>query len=254
MNEQKTNDLPPPPGYSRLVPFSRDAFKGMGRRREAPAAFVRKLNSLFVMAVEFFQAARFYPIVFGRDPQTGQFIPVITTGLDDGQNLFVTDDGRWRSDTYVPAYVRRWPFFTAQFKEDPKKSLVCVDPDGLTPSEQAFIDADGNPTPHWQETERMINDMDAARTQTLAFTRTLAELDLIEPFEAHALARQGGSLRLGNMYRVSEDRLNKLSEKQVKQLMNKGYLSRIYAHLISLENFQALLNLRLQREQQKGEA
>lgn len=253
-DEQKNIELPAPPGYSRLVPFSRDAFKGMGRVREAPFAFARDLNSLLITAVEFFQAARHYPIVFGRDNQTGQYIPVIVTGLEDRQNLFVNDEGRWRNDSYVPAYARRWPFFTAQLKEDPQRSLVCVDPAGLVESDQPFIDADGSPTQLWQDTERMVNEMDGARRQTLAFARTLADLALIEPFEAHAVARQGGSLRLGSMHRVSEEKLNKLSEKQIKQLMTKGYLSRIYAHMISLENFQRLMDLRLERQKHVGEA
>lgn len=255
MNEQQENAaLPAPPGYRTLVPFSREQFRGMGRSREAFAEFTRDLNSVFVTAVEFFQVARHYPIVFGRDAQTGGFVPVALTGLEDRQNLFVTDEGRWRGDSYVPAYVRRWPFFAAQLKEDPKRSLVCVDPTGLEASERAFIDANGEPTDMWQETERMVNEMEAARRQTQVLMRTLGDLDLIESFEAHAVTREGKRMRIGNLHRVSEERLNRLSEKQVKQLMTKGWLSRIYAHLISLENFQRLLDLRLERQQHVGEA
>lgn len=253
-DEQQKTDLPAPPGYTRLVPFSREQFRGMGRRRDEPYAFAAELNSVLLTAVEFFHAARHYPIVFGRDGQTGDFVPVAITGLEDRQNLFVTADGHWRAGSYVPAYARRWPFFTAHLKEDAERFLVCVDPAGLEPSDKAFVDANGESTTLWQEAERMINEMDVARRQTQGLGRALKELDLIEPFEAHALARNGGNLRLGNMLRVSEVKLNKLPEKQIKQLMTKGYLSRIYAHLISLENFQRLLDLRLEREQHRGEA
>lgn len=246
--------MPAPPGYRTLVPFSRDKFRGMGRSQPAFADFARDLNSVFVTAVEFFQAARHYPIVFGRDAQSGGFVPVALTGLEDRQNLFITAEGRWRGDSYVPAYVRRWPFFAAQLRDDPERSLVCVDPSGLAASDSAFIDADGEPTTRWQETERMVNEMEAARRQTQAFMRVLVDLDLIELFEAHAVTREGRRMRFGNLHRVSEQRLNALSEKQVKQLMAKGWLSRIYAHLISLENFQRLLDLRLERQQHLGEA
>lgn len=253
-DEQESAALPAPPGYRSLVPFNRERFRGMGRSRSAMTEFTRNLNSVFVTGIEFFQVARHYPIVFGRDAQTGGYVPVAMTGLEDRQNLFLTDDGRWRGDSYVPAYVRRWPFFAAQLKDNPERSLVCVDPAGLEPSDNPFIDETGEPTEHWRDTERMVNEMESARRQTQALMRALTDLDLIEPFEAHAVTREGKRMRMGNLFRVSEARLNKLPEKQIKQLMTKGYLSRIYAHLISLENFQRLLDLRLERQQHLGEA
>ncbi len=247
-------DLPLPPGYTALEAFNRENFRGMGRRRDAPAAFVRELNALLITSVEFFQAARHYPIVFGRDTANGGFVPIIITGLEDRQNLFVGEDGRWRAGRYVPAYVRRWPFFTVQLREEPEKSLVCVDPSGLEANDKPFLDARGEPTAAWKDAERLVNDMEAARRQTVSMLRTLAGLDILEPFEAHAVAKRGGSIRLANMHRISEAKLNALPEKQLRQLMSKGFLSRIYAHLMSLDNFQQLLDLRLEQEQHEGVA
>lgn len=248
------SDLPLPPGYGVLQAFNRNDFRGMGRRREQPCGFARELNAVLVTSVEFFQAARHYPIVFGLDSATGGFVPVVITGLEDRQNLFVDDAGNWLPGCHVPAYVRRWPFFTLQLTQTPEKSLVCVDPAGLEPSNQPFIDAAGEETSAWKDMERLVNDMEGARRQTGAMMRSIAALELLEPFEAHAVARDGGNLRLGNMHRISEQRLNRLPEKPLRQLMSKGFLSRIYAHLASLDNFQQLLDLRLARERHGGEA
>ncbi len=254
MSEEKARlDLPLPPGYAALAAFNRDEFRGMARRREQPYAFAREMNALFVTAAEFFQAARHYPIVFSRDGRTGGFVPVIVTGLEERRNLFVDNDGRWKPERYVPAYARRWPFFSVQIREEPDRSLVCVDPAGLEPGEPAFIDANGKPTAAWQDAERLINDMEGARRQSMAMMEQLARLELLEPFEAHGVERSGGSLRLSNMHRVSEAKLNRLADKQVKTLMTKGMLSRIYAHLMSLENFQQLLDLRIARKTNEAE-
>jgi len=254
MNEENQNVLDPlPPGYTALVPFSRDRFRSMGRKKNAAAGFVAHLNSVLILTPEFFHAARHYPIVFSKD-LNGTFIPVGVVGLEDRQNLFVDEQGYWRTDSYLPAYVRRWPFFTVQNQDDPKKSFICVDPNGLEENDTPLLDAEGEPTAAWRDTERMINEVEGARRMTLDFGRHLGELDLIEPFEAHAIARDGNKLRLGNMHRVSEERLNKLSDKQIRTLMNKGYLSRIYAHLLSIDNFQRLLDLRLERQPHAGEA
>lgn len=251
MNDQNENVLNPlPPGYRSLVPFSREHFKGMGRRKGAGASFMSELNSVLIMTPEFFQAARHYPIVFAKD-FAGRFIPVGVTGFEEKQNLFVDAEGYWRTDAYLPAYVRRWPFFTVQPESDPKKHFICVDKTGLEPSDEPFLDENGEPTKTWPDTERLINEIESARRMTLDFGQHLTDLDLIEPFEAHAVAHNGERLRMGSLHRVSEERLNKLSDKQIRQLMNKGYLSRIYAHLVSLENFQRLLELRLQRQDAK---
>lgn len=253
--EQKDQNQTPsqalPTGYSKLVPFTRDGYLGMGRSARASAEFVAGLNSILVLAPEFFAAARSYPIVFGKDG-SGRLLPLAITGLAERENLFVDGQGRWLGDTYIPAYVRRWPFFVAAVRTDSPQAVICVDPAGLEESEMPFIDKNGEQTPLWQDTERMINEMEAARGVTKEFVETIAELDLVEPFEAHAVPNQGARMRLANMLRVSEERLNKLPEKKIKALMNKGYLSRIYAHIISLENFQRLLDLKAQRERLKA--
>ncbi|MBW3568097.1 MAG: SapC family protein, partial [Proteobacteria bacterium] len=145
MNDQNENVLNPlPPGYRSLVPFSREHFKGMGRRKGAGAGFMSELNSVLIMTPEFFQAARHYPIVFAKD-FSGRFIPVGVTGFEEKQNLFVDADGYWRTDAYLPAYVRRWPFFTVQPESDPKKHFICVDKTGLEPSDEPFLDENGEP-------------------------------------------------------------------------------------------------------------
>ena len=46
-----------------------------------------------------------------------------TLGLGEGSNLFVEPDGSWRKDSYVPAYVRAFPFI---FVEDPNSKTVYV--------------------------------------------------------------------------------------------------------------------------------
>ncbi|MDX1444427.1 MAG: SapC family protein [Gammaproteobacteria bacterium] len=256
MTEQQQK-LPTPPGYSELVPFNRDQFKQMGKREHAPAEFAKDMNSIYITAVEFFQAARHYPIVFGKDSQTGGYVPVAITGLEKDQNLFTDDEGNWMPGTYIPAYVRRWPFFLVQVpatEERGAQNIVCVDPQGLEANDKPLVDDNGEPTDNWADIERLVTEMERARIDTQEFTKQLDELGLIESFEAHASAKGGQNMRLAGLYRINEDKLNELPEKKIKQLMKKGYLSRIYSHLISLEGFQGLLNLRLRRQQHMGEA
>src|SRR5262249_799625 len=69
-------------------------------------SFALGTNPVPLMVSEFAQAARFYPVVFaGETP-----MPVAVLGLKDS-NLFIDAEGQWDAGTsYVPAYVRRYPF------------------------------------------------------------------------------------------------------------------------------------------------
>jgi hypothetical protein len=56
-----------------------------------------------------------------------------------------------------------------------------------------------------------------------------------------ASLREGGAMNLGGMHRVDERKLEFLNAAQHRNLIRKGVMGRIYAHLISLENFARLL-------------
>lgn len=219
----------------------------MGIRRETAARFGAGLNACYLAATEFFRALRHYPIVFSRLADDGtDYVPVAVFGLRDGENLFVDRTGTWEEGAYRPAYVRAYPFYTLDLPPaaagvEPR-SLVCVDPAGLAPTEPPLVTEDGKPTALWQDRLNFLQDLDTARRQTRTLTETLTEFGLLEPFEAHAHGAGGDVRRLGGLYRVDEGRLNSLAPEALATLMARGLMSRIYGHLISLDNFASLLD------------
>jgi hypothetical protein len=66
------------------------------------------------MVSEVVHAVRHYPMVFL--PGTGEAPPTLAVlvGLGNGVNRYVDAQGQWRSQTYIPAYVRRYPFLPMQ--------------------------------------------------------------------------------------------------------------------------------------------
>ncbi|HEV3008728.1 MAG TPA: SapC family protein, partial [Burkholderiales bacterium] len=78
----------------------------------------------------------------------------------------------------------------------------------------------------------------------------LADYGLLEPFSMQATLKKekgGGSMQMSGMHRVAEKNLENLNAAQLKNLMRKGYLARIYLHLLSLENFARLLDRKGER-------
>jgi SapC len=238
-------DLPTPPGYAGLVPLDREKHSGLAVDAAARSAFVRQLGATYLTLPEFQHAARDYPIAFAKDSVSGEFIPVAVHGLTGEDNLFVDADGEWEPLRYVPAYVRRWPFFAVDLRvegSEETRSLICVDESGLSESDAPLIDADQKSSAAWTQTETLISDMHAARSHNTGLGQTLERLNLMTPFEAHAQAKSGEQFRLRGLFRVDEDRLKDLNANELKKLVKRGELSRIYAHLMSLDNFRFLLD------------
>lgn len=241
--------LPVPLGYAGLAPFDRTQHGDRAVREAGRMAFAARLHAAPLAVAEFQHAARHYPIAFVREPSSGKPQAIAVLGLERERNLFVRDDA-WEPLSWVPAYVRRWPFHTVQVTAPADGALrddavICVDASGLTdgpaPEGRALFDADGQATEAWSPIEQLIREVESARLQTDAFTARLDALGLLEPFEAHTVPAGGAPRTIGGLERVAEDRLNALTDATVKELMQRGFLSRIYAHLTSLDNFRYLL-------------
>lgn len=238
-----TQQFAPPPGYRSVVPFNRKKHIGLAPRPEVP--FGAELHAVYVTATEFPLAARYYPIVFVREPATEDFLPMAVTGLAARHNLFVDGNGQWQRDVYIPAYVRRYPFCIAQLLDDKgatDKTLICVDESALEPSAHPLIDARGESTSSWETMEKFLSDMEEARRLTNRLCRELEDLDLLETFEAQAYLKQGSQFHLKNMFRVTEERLRQVPGDVLEELVANSDLGRVYAHVLSLDNFKFLID------------
>lgn len=230
-----------PPGYASVSLLDRQRHRERGVAPHV-ARFAASLHAVYLTLPEFVAASRTNPIVFGQ-AEDNSWQPLVVTGLEAGRNLCVDAAGDWLPTHYCPAYVRRYPFCTARVRADDSnvQSVICVDEQGLAPTVPHLFDARGEATPRWQELQRFIEEVDAATRQTEAFCSAVAGLDLLEPFEADVNPVRGHRKRVLGMWRVAEAKLNALKPDVLTTLMQQGYLARIYAHLMSLDNFHRLM-------------
>ncbi len=59
-------------------------------------------------------------------------------------------------------------------------------------------------------------------------------------------------MRLQGLFRVDEEKMNAIPGKDLRVMLRKGELKATYAHLISLENFAALMELAVARDAPKA--
>lgn len=230
-----------PVGYQSLTPLDKTRHGGHGVRETERYRVFATANAIPLTAIEFPQAARHYPIVFVVPADGSQPIACAVTGLRGNENLFADTTG-WRSGTYIPAHVRRWPFYATALPDQPERVIILVDETGLTDNaETSLFAVDGAPLAAWGPVEKLIGQLATAQRQTATLVKRLQSLKLLEPFNAHAMPKTGEPFALRGLLRVNETRLHHLDAKTLKQLATDGWLARIYAHLLSLDNFQSLL-------------
>jgi hypothetical protein len=235
-----------PHGYKRVVPLDKTYRLRLPETGDAPR-FCHTLHTVPISAAEFPAAMRDYPIIFGRRGDL-EYTPMVILGLREGQNLFVMDDGKWDRRTYVPAYVRRYPFClvdTDRSDGPGPERLICVDPDAIDEGGgRRMFDDNGEPLPHWNVIERMLFEYEDDLTMSRDMCRFFSQLDLLEPFTLRAELVGGFSLSMENLYRINRQQVPLLTHVDLRELVAKGYLDYLYAHLFSQDNFHRLLGRR----------
>lgn len=237
--------IAPPFGYQDIVPLNRNQKVRLLRPGEIPE-FARNLNSIPISYTEFAPVAREYPIIFTTVGGGKLFAPVAVLGMADGENLY-NQGGAWAGGAYVPAYVRRFPFCMAKVtidKVEQQNRLICVEKSRLDEAGgETLFDAKGQPGEKWQEIERLLADYEADLERSREMCDILGDYSLLEPFTMQAKFKNGGEpLAMTGMFRVAEAKIEYLNASQLKNLVKKGILSRVYAHLLSLDNFSKLLD------------
>lgn len=236
------------------APVALDRVQHRGQRLNAPTVrFDRTagMNSLFVAAVEFIDAARDYPIVFieagqGEDGQR-EVAPVAVLGLTQGENLMLNDDGSWAA-RYVPALLRGYPLGLA--RTDGQSYVVVVDgkAEALSATTgQPLFDDQGEPTPMLEERRQFLEQLENEAQRTRLLGRSLLELELLQPMRFDATLPGGQQLTVEGFFTVDEKRFAELPDDKLSQLHKSGILAMIHAHQFSLGLMRGLVERRVAR-------
>ena len=242
-------NIKPPYGYQDIVPLAKTQRVQLQESRKLPAQF-RGLSAMPLSFSEFAPAIRDYPAVFISGDAGKSFVAMILLGVEAQQNLFVDANDAWDPTAYLPAYVRRYPFCMTRVSvngQEQAERVACVEKTALQAKGAALFDEEDKPLPVWDGLRKLLFEFEADLGRSEEMARKLHELQLFEPFSAQALPNGEQAITLTGMYRVSEERLHALPAETLKELARSGVLARVYLHLLSLGNFQRLLDRRAAR-------
>ena len=218
------------------------------RRPERPFEFARKSRALPLTLSEIASAQKHFPIVF-TDLENP--VPLAVVGTLDDVNLFIDEQGQWERETYIPAYVRCYPFALAARSNDQFAVVIDRAAESISDDpEQPFFSDDNTVTPEIQALIDFCGRYDAESTRTAQFGQRLKELGLLAGQQVMRKAADGKDVPVASYVAVDSEKLNELDDAVVKELFDQGFLAAVFAHLFSLENWHVLIERTNSRDTQ----
>jgi hypothetical protein len=248
----ETKDAPAPSNlplfYKSPTPLDAKAHSKLALKKNFGFGFTEGVNAVPVNLIEMPQICHYYPIAFSPD---GNATPVAILGLRDSENLFLSKD-KWTANTYIPAYIRRYPFIFSEMPNSDQLTL-CIDMDKnivAEDGEQTFF-KDGKPTDLSQNALEFCKSYHAAAQATMEFSKALAASGLLVDREAQINVSGNRRINFSGFKIIDEQKLAALDDKTFLDWRKKGWLPFIYAHLFSGAQWQhlsQLLSERLEKE------
>jgi len=228
--------------YERVVPLANDTHADISLSAQTRYQFARKLNSVPLLSVEFLQASLDHPIVFAKSGEN--IFPAVILGLRPDRNENVTYDGHW-NESYVPAFLRRYPFiFTNDEAAEDSQFILAIDEAAQEVNRngdgEALFDSSGNRTVYLQNRLDFTVEYQRQYHQTQALCSHLSNLGLFEDSTAHFTYWSGRPGNLSGFSVINRKKLSALGKADTCDLLEKGVLEILIAHLASLSHLERL--------------
>lgn len=206
--------------------------------------FARKVTAVPLMAAEFPVACRQYPIIFVQT-QEGEVLAQAVLSLTEGINSFIDDKGQWTA-TYVPAFIRRYPFVLAEIPGKPDDFDVAFDEGSgcFHPKKgESLFDDHGAPTAFLQAQIDFLKNFHGEHQRTRRVLGALKTDGLLIPYNVDIVrGKDKAQFAVRNALVVDEAKLTALAPEKAGSYLTSGMLAMVYAHLISLQSFLAVAN------------
>lgn len=221
--------------YKEPAPLNRELHKELKYQSSPDYSFTENINSVPLTGIEFFEASRDVPVLFSKDSE-GNFFPLALLSLMETGHKQLDDGGRWEN-SYVPAFIRRYPFALTE------EGTVCFDKESAQLGEEgeALFNDEGENSETLNNIISFLNNYDQQYKNTRAFCDECNEFELFAPFNLQVMVDKDNPLRLEGLYAIDETKLGELPEDKVNHWFKSGWLAWSYAHLHSLGALKRLL-------------
>ncbi len=233
--------------------LTKEKFAGKGiSKPDRPYAFCDSVRAVPITVTEIPMVQKNYPIIFAEPSNP---MPMAVVGLVDEVNLFVDDQGNWDADTYIPGYVRRYPFALANDNNSDRMAIV-VDAgyEGINDSPEINFFENDEISEATKGAMDFCSNYERDRAITVNFAQTLAGFNLVASQVAQFTPEGGESQPFAQYTGVDEKLLSELEDEKFLELRKANIIPILYAQLMSMGNWRVLMDRRARRFDLQGEA
>ncbi|ABV86426.1 SapC family protein [Shewanella pealeana] len=194
---------------------------------------------------EFHQLATEFPLVFVKNSETGQFIPVAMMGVKNDLNLYC-QTSEWPA-MIKPKGFNNAPLSLVKTSQESDNVLICVDTASplvteVSENAQRLFNDDKEQSDYLKKRTQALLEIAAFNEQTGNICQLLASKSLFTAKQLTIkLAESQQPINIDGIYVVDEQALNQLSNEEFLSLKENGLLPLIYAHLVSLQQISRLI-------------
>jgi hypothetical protein len=227
--------------YRSLTAIDAERHRGKSLTARLGFNFAKASHAVLLNGSEFEAAARHYPIVFTPAPTTSA---LCVLGVRPESNLFVDAKGDWRAGSYVPAYIRRYPFIFHE-SADKKQYTLCLDETSgaIEDGNERPLFVDDKPSEIVQSALQFCAAFQRDYGNTHDFVEQLNERGLLIPNQADITLHSGEKLSVTGFHVIDRDRFSGLPDSAFLEWRRKGWLPWVFAHFISHGNWSTLVDL-----------
>lgn len=196
-------------------------------------SFARHAVIAPLAAEEIGEASKYYPVVFAHDAPVR---PIALLGIH-GNSTFVEADGRWRPNTYIPAFYRAYPFAVGSVAGQTTQFAVVIDraaPQFNQPDGQPLFTAEGKPAAALEQAQKFLAAMQQAADRGQGVLKELDDAGVLVPMSVRGPNKESAGLPQFRVVDVAK--LAALSDETLLKWAKSGLLSLITLHRNSLTN------------------
>ncbi|MCD6432837.1 MAG: SapC family protein, partial [Sulfurimonas sp.] len=240
-NQQKRKKM-----YKNLVVLDKEQHKSLKISPLESLSFAKQTTFVPVIANEVALVGAAFPVVFTAD-ENPSLVSLVSLG---GENLAINAEGKWIT-SYIPSYLRKYPFSLANTKENPEQKVILVDEESHLFSKskgKQLFKKNGEQSDTLIQAVKFLTNHENQSVMTASVAKVIADSGILESKEISVGEGDEKKVLVKGFRVVNREKLNALSDDILATWVRKGIISMIDSHLRSLENIQALFNIAHQRQ------
>lgn len=232
--------------YKNLVVLDKEKHKEIKINPLENLVFAKSNSFIPIVANEISLVGSSFPVVFTSGENTS-LVSLVSLG---GDSLAINEDGKWLT-SYVPSFLRKYPFSMAATKENPEQKVILIDEDSSLFSKskgKKLFKKDGEQSDTLTHAVNFLTTHENQSIITSNIAKIISDSGILEDREISIGEGEEKKVLVNGFKVVDREKLNLLSDDVLADWVRRGIISMIDAHLKSLDNIQTLFNLAHKRQ------